>query len=63
MWKRVQFKIQFASNWSLGFWSLGLCLKWPLEPQTNQIYIQELVTHKTKMQKGIKIIIPLHELV
>ncbi len=25
MW--VQFKVQ---NWSLSFWSLGLCLKWPL---------------------------------
>jgi len=27
MWRRVQFKVQFASNWSLGFWSLDPCLK------------------------------------
>jgi len=30
MWRRVEFKVQFASNWSLGFWSLDPCLKWPL---------------------------------
>jgi hypothetical protein len=29
MWRRVQFKVQFASNWSLDFWSLGPCVKWP----------------------------------
>ncbi len=29
LWKKVQFKVQFASNWSLGFWSLDPCLRWP----------------------------------
>ncbi len=31
MWRRVQFKVQFAWNWSLGFWSLDSCLKWSLK--------------------------------
>jgi hypothetical protein len=34
IWKRVQFKVQFASNWSLGFWSSDPCLKWPSAPPT-----------------------------
>ncbi len=27
MWRRVQFKVHFASNWSLGLWSVEPCLK------------------------------------
>ncbi len=31
MWRRIQFKVQFDSNWSsLGIWSFDPCLKWPL---------------------------------
>jgi len=30
IWRRVQLKVQFASNWSHSFWSLDSCLKWPL---------------------------------
>jgi len=27
--KGFKFKVQFASNWSVAFWSLDPCLKWP----------------------------------
>jgi hypothetical protein len=30
MWRRVQFKVQFASNCSVDFWSLDPCLTGPL---------------------------------
>jgi hypothetical protein len=30
MWKRVQFRVQFVLNWSLGFKFLDFYLKWPL---------------------------------
>jgi hypothetical protein len=27
MWRRIQFKVQCASNWFLGFWSMDPCLQ------------------------------------
>jgi hypothetical protein len=37
MWRRVQFKVQFTSNWSLGFWSLDHCLS-ETESQFTPVY-------------------------
>jgi hypothetical protein len=38
MWRRVQFKVQFASNWSFGFWSLDP--KWPLNPMCQSCWYE-----------------------
>ncbi len=54
--RRVQFMIQFASNWSLGFWSLDPCLVlwWSLICNRRcNLFLSFISSHHTLVSHGI----------